>query len=473
MILNNPQPDGAPRLSPLSPRPQAAPSPTMPSASVTSTQPALQPYPKEPSSPDELDISKSVIEGIILRAMQANMSMVAGDIAKTLGLNFYNIVEPILSILRDAHLIEVTRGDLQPISYVYGITDAGFERANQYLAQTTYIGPAPVSLHSYVEWIKRQSMKNITVNAEKLFAAFEGLVFDQDVIDDIGPAVNSGKSIFIYGPPGNGKSSVCERIVQSFGDAIFIPYVIEVKGQIIKLYDEHNHVPAPQATGHHDPRLQKDFDQRFILIQRPVIIVGGELTMETLDLIWSEESRMYEAPFQMKANGGAFMIDDFGRQRVEPKVLLNRWIVPLEKRVDFLTLHTGTKIEIPFDQLIVFSTNLDPKELVDDAFLRRIRYKIPVNDPSEEGFRKIWEIVCKIRKVPHEEDLLTYFIETHLKAKNRPFRGCAPRDIIDNILDICRYREIKPVIMTRGLLDEAAGTYFVNFAEEKKWASSM
>ena len=216
-------------------------------------------------------------------------------------------------------------------------------------------------------------------------------------------------------------------------------------------------------------RLQGKYDRRFRLVERPVIIVGGELNMDSLDLIWSEESRFYEAPIQMKANGGALMIDDFGRQRIDPKTLLNRWIVPLEKQIDFLTLHTGTKIEIPFDQLIVFSTNLNPRDLVDDAFLRRIRYKIPINDPTHESYRAIWRIVSEARAVPYADEIVDYFVEKHMRTFGRPLRGCQPRDIIENILDVCRYRQIEPTV-TAEMLDDAAEAYFVKF-DDKNYSS--
>jgi predicted ATPase with chaperone activity len=416
--------------------------------------------PQEPTSLANLDINPAIVEGLILRVMHINSTMIASDIANEVCLPYYGIVEPILQQLRDNRLLEITRGDMAAMSYVYSITDAGRARAMQYFEQTTYVGPAPVSLNTYLQVIETQSLKNITVNAERLREAFSGLVFDDSILQQIGPAVNSGRSIFLYGPPGNGKTSICERIVQSFGGSIFIPYAIEVKGQIIKVFDEYNHVQIPADQ---DMRLQDNkYDHRFRLIHRPIIIVGGELSMETLDLIWNNESRFYEAPLQLKANGGAFMIDDFGRQRIEPKTLLNRWIVPLEKRADYLTLHTGTKVEVPFDELIVFSTNLNPKDLVDDAFLRRIRYKIPINDPTPDHFRAIWKIVSETKGVPYADEVVDYFVEKHLRSHGRPLRGCLPRDILENIIDVCRFKGIEPTV-TAEMLDDAAHAYFVKF----------
>lgn len=418
--------------------------------------------PPEPESLEKLDTNDHVIAGLILRMMHINSVMVAHEIATELCLPFFNVVEPILNTLKETRLIEITRGDMAAVSYVYAITDQGRTRALQYFEQTTYVGPAPISVETYVQIIAEQSLRHITVHAERLRDAFRGLVFDEKILEQVGPAVNSGRSIFLYGPPGNGKTSICERIIKSFGGSIFIPYAIEVKGSIIKVFDEYNHrMIAPKS----DMRLQGKYDRRFRLIERPVIIVGGELTMESLDLIWSDESRFYEAPFQLKANGGALMVDDFGRQRIDPKTLLNRWIVPLEKQVDYLTLHTGTKIEVPFDELIVFSTNLNPRDLVDDAFLRRIRYKIPINDPSHENFRAIWRIVSEIKGVPYADEIVDYFVEKHMRTHGRPLRGCQPRDILDNILDVCRYRQIEPTV-TAEMLDDAAEAYFVKFDDK-------
>jgi predicted ATPase with chaperone activity len=420
--------------------------------------------PEEPDDLNALDINPVMIEGLILKALSMRSSMVAGDLAELLCLPYFNIVEPIIEQLRAARLIEVARGDLQAISYVLAISDAGRDRANQFFEQSTYVGPAPVALSSYTQAIKIQTIRNIQVNARRLTNAFKGLVFDEEILTQVGPAVNSGQSIFLYGPPGNGKTSISERIVEAFGGAIFIPAAIEVNGAIIRLYDDYNHHPVSPDD---DARLLQKHDQRWRLIKRPVIIVGGELTMQSLDLIWSEESRTYEAPFQMKANGGAFMIDDFGRQRMDPKDLLNRWIVPLEKKVDYLTLHTGVKMEVPFDQLIIFSTNLDPKDLVDEAFLRRIRYKIPISNPSEENFKKIWAIVSNGKGLPYSDEVVDYFVEKHMRPMHRPFRGCLPRDILDLVIDSCRFHQTELTI-TPELLDHAAEAYFVRLEDRLK-----
>lgn len=420
--------------------------------------------PPEPTSLETLDVDYYLIEGLVLKMMANRSAVTGGEVADELCLPYFNIIEPILNNLREARLIEVLKGDLQSISYVLTITDGGRARAIQYFEQSSYSGPAPIALNTYIEAIKSQTIRNIQVDQRRLTRAFDGLVFDETILDQVGPAVNSGQSIFLYGPPGNGKTSISERIVEAFGGSIFIPYCIEVNGAIIRLFDEYNHHSVPEGQ---DERLGHSYDKRWRLIKRPVIIVGGELTMASLDLIWNNESRYYEAPFQLKANGGAFMIDDFGRQRMDPKDLLNRWIIPLEKKIDYLTLHSGTKIQVPFDQLVVISTNLDPKDLVDEAFLRRIRYKIPIKDPTEENFKKIWEIMSKVKDIPYSDEVVDYFILKHLKPRNKPFRGCLPRDILELIIDSCRYRQ-NAVNITPDLIDKAAEAYFVKMDDRLK-----
>jgi predicted ATPase with chaperone activity len=280
------------------------------------------------------------------------------------------------------------------------------------------------------------------------------LVIAESTLSQLGPAVNSGRSMFLFGHPGNGKTAISEAIGEMLlGDAIYVPYAVQVDGQVIKVFDNVNHVPV-------EGEPVKGLDARWVKIQRPVIKVGGELTLENLDLVFDPTNKYYEAPFQMKANGGMFLIDDFGRQLVRPRDLLNRWIVPMEKRVDYLTLHTGRKIEVPFDELLVFSTNLPPRDLVDEAFLRRIRHKIEIKDPTFEEFREIFKRVCTAKNVPYDDGGLRYLLQEYYVKPHNPLRACHARDIVDQLVDIAHYQSVEPTL-SKELMDKAAQAYFV------------
>jgi hypothetical protein len=290
------------------------------------------------------------------------------------------------------------------------------------------------------------------------------LVIEDEMLERLGPAVNSGRSIFLFGAPGNGKTAMAESIGRMIlGADMYMPHAVEVGGMVIKIFDEVNHKPVPDPEPENRTQVATNrlrHDRRWIRIKRPVIATGGELTLETLDLVWDDVSKYYEAPFQMKANGGMFLIDDFGRQQVRPRDLLNRWVVPLEKRYDYLTLHTGQKIEVPFELLIVFSTNLEPRDLVDEAFLRRIRHKIEVDDPSFDVFREIFHRECAVRRIPFDKDVLNYLLREYYIKPNSPLRACHPRDLLDEIVDIARYADITPTL-SEDMIDRACRAYFV------------
>jgi predicted ATPase with chaperone activity len=285
------------------------------------------------------------------------------------------------------------------------------------------------------------------------------------VFNEIGPAINSASSIFFFGFPGNGKTSVAERITRLMGDTIYVPHAVEANNQIIKVYDPilHTLVKEDETSSEASPLLKRgsDFDRRYVKIKRPTIVVGGELIMAMLDLKYNSIGKFYEAPLQMKANGGIFMIDDFGRQQVRAMDLLNRWIVPLEKKYDYLTTVQGTKIEVPFDEVLIFSTNLDPNQLADEAFLRRIKFKIEIRDPSEEQFRQIFELVCRGRRIEYDSSGVDYLINKWYTPLKRPFRMCQPRDIIDQMMSIAKYN-MERVNFSPDLIDAACLTYFVS-----------
>ncbi len=382
------------------------------------------------------------------------------DLALRMGLPFASVVSPVLEFLRREQLCEVRsatgRGGFSESTYEYILTGRGRDMAREALERGQYVGPVPVPLNVYNDAVRKQGLRDVIVHQRQLRRALAHLVFNEDTFEQIGPAINSGRSIFLFGAPGNGKTSIAEAIGSLLmeGD-IYIPHAVEVEGQIIKVFDDVNHVIVEESQPHR-------VDARWIRIRRPFIVVGGELTMEGLDLVYNSDYKYYEAPFQMKANGGVFLIDDFGRQTVRPSDLLNRWIVPLEKRTDFLTLHTGRKFEVPFELLIVFSTNLEPRELVDEAFLRRIRHKIEVDNPTWDEYAEIFKRVADGKSIPFAEPALAYLIREHYIKPSRPPRACHARDLLDQIVDIANYLSVPPSL-SKELIDRAALSYFVDF----------
>jgi hypothetical protein len=377
-------------------------------------------------------------------------------------------VDGILEILKREKLIEVKTAQhgLSEGSYVYGITGLGIARAREALERSQYAGPAPIPLPVYNKSVIAQSRERMLVKDKDLRQVLSHLVLSDEVYDRIGPAVNSGASIFFYGPPGNGKTSIARAIGSlTLNKTMYIPYAIYIDGQVVKLYDSVNHqvVPDEQPVQPGTGALKgvPKNDPRWIKVRRPFIVVGGELTLDGLDLVFDDVHKFYEAPFQVKANGGILLIDDFGRQLVRPRDLLNRWIVPLENRIDYLTLHTGRKVEVPFDVLVVFSTNLPPKDLVDEAFLRRLRHKIEVCDPSYEEYRLIFQEVANMKGVLYNDSGLAYLLQEWYIRRGRKLRASHPRDLCDQILDIARYNNIDPE-MSPQMIDRAAVAYFVD-----------
>ncbi|NWJ44721.1 MAG: ATP-binding protein [Chloroflexi bacterium] len=415
-------------------------------------------FPTIPNNLEDLGLNRGFVSEMLLRCIYFNGRITGNKMAARLRIPFYGIIRELLEEMRMQELLDIGgmigSGDG---GYEFVLTPKGVQRASELLEKTAYAGAMPVPLEEAIKAIKLQTIKNVVVTHKNIRKAFADLIIHDYVLTQIGPAVNSCSSVFLFGAAGNGKTSIAERITRLMGGDIYVPHAIESDGQIIKLYDPINHVAVD------DPTLDKNlpYDARWVRIKRPVVVVGGELTLASLDLIYNENAKVYEAPFQMKANGGIFLIDDFGRQQCRPMDLLNRWIVPLEKRYDYLTLVTGKKMEMPFDQLIAFSSNLDPMDIADEAFLRRIKYKINIGDPDEKQYRQIWQLVCKSKKIPYDEKAIDYLIERYYLPHNRPFRMCQPRDLVDQIVSLAKYN-MEPPRLTPDLVDSAAATYFVD-----------
>ncbi len=420
-----------------------------------------------PRSIEETGLSVSFIADLVLKTLYFEGYMSGYQIAEAIRLPLKSITDQILGFLKRERFIEVkgaSGGGYAEAAYEYIITGRGSERAREILDRSQYAGPAPVTLESYKAAIRKQSLQNMPVGPEHVRQALSHLVISEKILKQIGPAINSSRSIFLFGHPGNGKTTIAEAIgFMILQDEMYIPYAVEVHGQIIRVFDPVNfkpistHGPSQYGIAGDSQRL----DRRWIRVHRPVVVAGGELTLESLDLNWDTARKYYEAPLQMKANGGLFLIDDFGRQQARPRDLLNRWIVPLEKRFDYLTLQTGNAIEIPFDMLIIFATNLEPRDLVDEAFLRRIRHKIDIQDPTFDEYREIFRQLARSRGIPYKQEIIDYLLQEHYVKQNREPRSCHPRDILDQIADIARYRGTSPQL-TQEFIDQACLGYFVD-----------
>jgi len=416
---------------------------------------AFQAQPPPPQTVEETGLDISFIAELALKHILFMGEFRMSDLSEQIKLPV-SIVEQALELLRRDKFVEVKGGTgYMPSSYTFKISETGKNHGTELMELCRYVGPAPVTLDDYREMVGRQTVKSILIPEEDVKKGFSHLIVRPNILEMIGPAVSSGRAIFIYGPPGNGKTAIAETVGKILPATIYIPFALTVGGQIITVYDPVSHVPA-QGSDAETP------DQRWLLIKRPVVMTGGELVLRMLDLEFNSISKHYEAPLQMKANNGLFIVDDFGRQQIEPQQLLNRWIVPLDRGVDFMSLHTGMKFSIPFDMVIIFSTNMAPEKLVDEAFLRRIQYKINIDHPTEEDYRAIFKKVCESNGIVFSDECFDYLVSNYYRKLGVHFNACHPRDLVDQIVVRARYNHRKPE-MTKVNLDAAWACYYVHF----------
>jgi len=422
-------------------------------------------------SMEELGVPEVIISDIIFRILFSEGAVNVGRFSQIMGVHA-RVLDTILSHMKQEHLVEVTRaGSLGSLSFTYSLTDAGTKRARDANDRSQYVGLIPVPLGHYNKAIELQTQSYERISPRQVQEALSHLILPEHFHRQIGPAVNAGTSVFLYGPPGNGKTTIAEAMsgLLSSNSPLWLPDAITVGGQIIRVYDPLVHHEVDEDTYHLEMGIMGDtsslkklkLDKRWRLFKRPSVMVGGELTMDSLDLRFEPVGRVYEAPLQLKANGGMFLIDDFGRQQISPSELLNRWIVPLESEIDFLRLQSGQTLEVPFKQLIVFSTNLDPDQLVDGAFLRRIQMKVEVAGPDEKLFYQIFMAVCKGYNVPFSKQGFVHLLQKHYRSTDRIMQAVHPRDIVKTVMAICDYEGL-PVQLTTELIDEACASYFVD-----------
>lgn len=461
---------------------------------------ASPPIPRPPESLEEAGLPEEFLAGLVLKALHHRGSAIGVDLSDMLAVPL-PLLDDVIEPLQERRLVQVvatkgpTRGE-----YVFSLTSDGRKRAAEELELSRYVGPAPVPFEDFCRWVELQTIDRTRISASELRRSLDGVVLPDSMFDLLGPAVNSGRSMFLYGESGNGKTLLAKRLARVFGDRYYVPYSVLVDGHVMIVYDPiiHGLAPADRAVGaaaapetgerggvQPDPgvdpnedvfsfepetpatdvlqeilRTVPTHDQRYAEARRPVVVTGGELTLEHLDLQWDAAGRMYQAPPQLKAAGGVLVIDDLGRQRVQVPDLLNRWVVPLEHRQDYLTLRSGRTIVVPFDCFVIFSTNLEPRGLADDAFLRRIHYKIQVSDPSREEYEDIFRACCEERGIGFDAGALDYLFEEFYGNGAGAPRRCHPRDVLDHVRHLADYRG-EPASLEPGLLEAACQAYFL------------
>ena len=445
------------------PRPTAAPESREDEAALfTPSRNQQEVVPPIPESLEDTGISLSLIEQLILKFLYFRGEVMGRDLASLLGLQ-YSLIDELLETLKRQHHVGIKKSlGMGNSSGIFTLTESGRNLTREYLENNQYAGTVPVPLHQYAEVVRRQKLAEDWLTPESLKSAFKHLVVEQDILARIGPAVNSNKSFLIYGQPGNGKTALAESLFRVETAPIYMPYAIESQGNIIQLYDPiyHQKIDDSEADS---VTLDRDhgYDRRWFQCRRPFIITGGELGMDMLDLSFNKVSKVYDAPFQLKANNGIYLIDDFGRQKASPAEILNRWIVPMERHVDYLSFHAGGKMTVPFEAFLIFSTNLRPDQLGDEAFLRRIQYKMFLRSPGRAEFIQIFERFAESRLLTYDPGVVEGFVEKHYVEKGKRYRRCHPRDVISHAIDLINF-EARPKKLTADVLDRAFDSCFTD-----------
>lgn len=439
-------------------------------ASPEPTDPNAPPLVPQPTTVEETGLELSMLADLMLKTIHFAGRPSARQLSQQMALSF-SVTDELISFLRKRQDVEVVGASgVAEQGYQYALTDKGQKRANDALARSHYVGAAPVPFQLYVDVLKRQSVENIHIDREAFEHGLSHLVLSEGVMAALGPAINSGHSLLIYGGAGNGKSAITMAVGRMLPGAVLVPYAVEIHGQIIRVFDPRVHEPV-EALKEPDRRnegiipfpangTERRRDARWAVTKRPVVSVGGELTLEDLELRYSPVSNFYIAPLQWKANSGILIVDDFGRQMIQPQELLNRWIVPMEQGIDHLTLQTGDMVEAPFDTLLVFSSNIPPGRLGDEAFFRRIRHKVETPNPTVDEYLEILERICEMHRMSFDEEGARYLIESQYEERGREPKACHPRDIIDLIIDIARFHDAEPALEQRWI-DLACASYFV------------
>jgi hypothetical protein len=419
--------------------------------------------PATPETIEDTGISLAFIVELACKTLYFGGVLSLSSISEELALPV-SVAKTAMDFLKKERLAEVKKGgDILP-AYTFALTDLGRERAREYLQLSGYLGAVPVTLQQYTDAARSQTIRKMTVNRDEVQRAFEGVILSPGLLDRLGPAVNSGRSIFLYGPSGNGKTYIAERLVKVLSGNVYIPHAISLDNHVVRVFDTVNHKRVDNGQ-RRDPTApfaeeRNGVDRRWVHCERPVVVSGGELTLTMLDLSFDPMSNVYEAPLQLKANGGVFLIDDLGRQLVRPHDLLNRWIVPLEKGRDYLSLKNGKKFEIPFDQIILFSTNIEPRQLADEAFLRRIGYKIKIDDLAEEEYAGIFRQVCGQLGLACRPEVIRYMVDEVHGLRGIRLSACHPGDVLNRVAEICQY-EGTPLRLDKEIVARACRDYFM------------